>query len=52
MCLASSGLTFRGENVVTHCKKETGFLQFVVGPQNLCVLETLSLQMILAALGG
>jgi hypothetical protein len=46
ICLASSRLGFfKKKTAATHCKKETGSLQFTVGPQALCILETLSLQM-------
>jgi hypothetical protein len=42
---------FEKKTAATLCKKETGSLQFIVGPQALCILEALSLQMFLAALG-
>jgi hypothetical protein len=49
--LASSRLGFFEKNAATLSKKETGSLQIIIGPQALCILETLSLQMFLAALG-
>jgi hypothetical protein len=43
---------FENKTAATLGKKETGSQQFVVDPQALCILETLSLQMILTFLDG
>jgi hypothetical protein len=39
------------KTAVPLCKKETGHQQFVVDLQVMCIIEGLSLQMFLAALG-
>jgi hypothetical protein len=49
-CLLRLG-SFLKKTASTLSKNEVGSLQIIVGLKTLCIFETLSLQMILAALG-